>query len=126
MIEQYSKFPGAFVPQPKTGVHITPIIALDFASLYPSIIIANNLSPETIIDSDTHFQSPHNSTLIKIPFGIATDLNESQSYINPYTNDDEQSYININHFDSIYIWNLKIFDLISAINDKLFSSTMFL
>jgi len=28
---------------------MTPVIALDFASLYPSIIRAHNLSPETVI-----------------------------------------------------------------------------
>jgi len=47
----YEKYPGAFVPEPKPGVYISPVIALDFASLYPSIIIANNLSPETITNS---------------------------------------------------------------------------
>ena len=50
-MDVYEKYPGAFVPSPKHGVYISPIIALDFASLYPSIIMAANLSPETIIDS---------------------------------------------------------------------------
>lgn len=47
------KFPGAYVPTPKHGVYISPVIALDFASLYPSIIIASNLSPETILDNES-------------------------------------------------------------------------
>lgn len=49
LIEKYGKYPGAYVPCPKKGVNITPVIALDFASLYPSIIMAHELSPENII-----------------------------------------------------------------------------
>jgi len=49
-MDVYEKYPGAYVPLPKHGVYISPIIALDFASLYPSIIIAANLSPETILE----------------------------------------------------------------------------
>ena len=47
-IDVYKKYLGAYVPAPKSGAYVTPVVALDFASLYPSIIIANNLSPETI------------------------------------------------------------------------------
>lgn len=49
-IDVYAKYLGAYVPSPKSGAYVSPVIALDFASLYPSIIIANNLSPETITD----------------------------------------------------------------------------
>lgn len=45
----YEKYPGAYVPEPKKGISISPVAALDFASLYPSIIMAHNLSPEMII-----------------------------------------------------------------------------
>jgi DNA polymerase elongation subunit (family B) len=38
------------VPEPHKGVSLTPVIALDFASLYPSIIMAHNLSPENVIE----------------------------------------------------------------------------
>ena len=31
---------------------MTPVIALDFASLYPSIIMAHNLSPENVIEDE--------------------------------------------------------------------------
>ena len=48
MINNFEKYPGAFVPNPNNGINLIPTIALDFASLYPSVIIANNLSPETI------------------------------------------------------------------------------
>lgn len=48
-LERFEKYPGAYVPEPKKGVSMTPVIALDFASLYPSIIRAHNLSPENVI-----------------------------------------------------------------------------
>ncbi len=38
------------MPEPHKGVSLTPVIALDFASLYPSIIMAHNLSPENVIE----------------------------------------------------------------------------
>ena len=38
---------GAFVKEPISGLH-EDIAVLDFASLYPSIIISHNLSPETL------------------------------------------------------------------------------
>ena len=40
-------FEGAFVFEPKTGLH-KDIVVFDFRSLYPSIISSHNISPETI------------------------------------------------------------------------------
>ncbi len=40
------------MPEPHKGVSMSPVIALDFASLYPSIIMAHNLSPESVIEED--------------------------------------------------------------------------
>ena len=40
-------FQGAFVVKPEPGLH-RDIIVLDFRSLYPSIISAHNISPETL------------------------------------------------------------------------------
>lgn len=50
LLDEYEKYPGAYVPEPHKGVSLTPVIALDFASLYPSIIMAHNLSPENVIE----------------------------------------------------------------------------
>ena len=50
LLDEYQKYPGAYVPEPHKGVSLTPVIALDFASLYPSIIMAHNLSPENVIE----------------------------------------------------------------------------
>ncbi|GBB87524.1 hypothetical protein RclHR1_00140028 [Rhizophagus clarus] len=44
------KYPGAYVYPPKKGIETRrPITGLDFASLYPSLIMAYNLSPDKII-----------------------------------------------------------------------------
>ena len=61
-------FEGATVLEPTTGFYTMPIATLDFASLYPSIIIAHNLCYSTIL-------SPHQanqldpSTVTKTPCG---------------------------------------------------------
>ncbi len=46
-------FKGGFVLEPKAGVYKKFIDILDFMSLYPSIIIAHNLSFETVLE-DVH------------------------------------------------------------------------
>ena len=45
-------FEGAFVLDPKVGLYDDPIATLDFASLYPSIMIAHNLCYTTLIRPD--------------------------------------------------------------------------
>ena len=47
---------GAYVHLPKPGLHISVII-LDFAGMYPGIIISNNISPECIVDES--FTGPY-------------------------------------------------------------------
>lgn len=48
--EIYSKFVGAYVKEPKIGVH-NWIIEFDFRTLYPDILRHFNMSPETIDDN---------------------------------------------------------------------------
>jgi DNA polymerase delta subunit 1 len=43
-------YQGAYVLDPKCGFYTNPIATLDFASLYPSIMIAHNLCYSTMID----------------------------------------------------------------------------
>ena len=43
-------FEGAFVLPPEKGLHEN-VIALDFSSMYPSIMIAFNISPDTFVES---------------------------------------------------------------------------
>lgn len=45
-----TSYEGAIVLDPKTGIYIDdPVTALDFASLYPSTIISENISHDTLI-----------------------------------------------------------------------------
>lgn len=48
--EQYE---GATVIEPSKGYYDTPIATLDFASLYPSIMMAHNLCYTTLVDKAT-------------------------------------------------------------------------
>jgi DNA polymerase delta subunit 1 len=48
-VENDEKFTGATVQEAEPGAHFEQIAGLDFASLYPSIMIANNYSYETIV-----------------------------------------------------------------------------
>jgi DNA polymerase elongation subunit (family B) len=52
-VEMSGKYPGAFVVPPEKGLEEDlPITGLDFASLYPSLIRAYNLSPDRAIFSE--------------------------------------------------------------------------
>lgn len=44
----YVTYQGALVLEPKTGVH-NNVVVLDFASMYPELMIAHNLSPDTLL-----------------------------------------------------------------------------
>ena len=47
--EELTKFEGATVLEAQTGAYFKPIVALDFASLYPSIMMAHNLCYSTLV-----------------------------------------------------------------------------
>ena len=51
--EEPEKFQGATVLEPKKGAYYEPIVALDFASLYPSIMRAHNLCYSTYVFNKT-------------------------------------------------------------------------
>ncbi|QAY01225.1 core DNA polymerase of replisome [Aeromonas phage ZPAH1] len=46
---QRSKFAGAFVKEPKPGLYEW-LLSFDLTSLYPHIIMSENISPETLVD----------------------------------------------------------------------------
>lgn len=50
-------YTGATVLEPKRGFYTTPVACLDFASLYPSIMIGNNISYDTIINDTKHLET---------------------------------------------------------------------
>jgi len=64
-------FPGAYVFLPDKGLeNERPVIGLDFASLYPSIIMNYNLSPEkmTLLPKEADNLKEAGETLYKIEF----------------------------------------------------------
>ncbi|CAI2174899.1 4207_t:CDS:2 [Funneliformis geosporum] len=67
------KFPDAYVFPPKKGIEKErPVTGLDFASLYPSIIMAYNLSPEKFIfnPKDAGIAQNNGNDLHKIEFSF--------------------------------------------------------
>ena len=60
-------YQGATVIEPRTGMYFCPIATLDFTSLYPSIIIAHNLSYETLLYS----AAPTSSAAAAVAAGAA-------------------------------------------------------
>jgi len=50
---------GAYVHQPKKGVH-DKVIMVDFAGMYPNIIMSYNISPETLVRSPADPEAYHN------------------------------------------------------------------
>lgn len=53
-VQYYSAYQGARVIDPEPGIHWDPIAVLDYASLYPSSIIAKNISWETIVQDPVY------------------------------------------------------------------------
>jgi len=47
------KYVGGFVLEPKKGIHEN-VACLDFSSMYPSIMISFNISPDTVTGEDGH------------------------------------------------------------------------
>jgi len=53
------KYEGAVVIEPTRGYYKDPVATLDFASLYPSIMMAHNLCYSTLIPShEIHKHDP--------------------------------------------------------------------
>jgi len=68
------KFEGADVLDPMTGFYQKPIVTLDFASLYPSIMMAHNLCfstlvrknvAEKLLTEDQYIKTPHGDYFVK-------------------------------------------------------------
>jgi len=55
VVKRKEKYPGAYVKDPITGKHEW-VVSFDLNSLYPSIIVQYNMSPETIIENEPSAQ----------------------------------------------------------------------
>src|SRR4051794_27446545 len=74
------KYPGAYVFPPVKGLeNRRPVTGLDFASLYLSLIITYNLSPDKIILSQEHTGFQRNQKLYKIEFLFNNNLQRAWS-----------------------------------------------
>jgi DNA polymerase elongation subunit (family B) len=51
--DDLKKFKGAIVIDANTGAYFRPVAVNDYSSLYPSSIISNNLSPDTLITNES-------------------------------------------------------------------------
>lgn len=80
-------FQGAYVLEPKPDFYTVPIATLDFASLYPSIMIRHNLCYSTILTNDSRNElsesdiefTPANSQFVKsnIKKGVLPEILEN-------------------------------------------------
>mmetsp|Transcript_20463 Transcript_20463/g.31182 ORF Transcript_20463/g.31182 Transcript_20463/m.31182 type:complete len:252 (+) Transcript_20463:41-796(+) len=63
------KYEGATVIEPNRGFYKDPIATLDFASLYPSIMMAHNLCYSTLIPTKREADSMPEGTVERTPHG---------------------------------------------------------
>ncbi|HUB92388.1 MAG TPA: DNA-directed DNA polymerase [Candidatus Saccharimonadales bacterium] len=90
---------GAYVKTPDAGVYKS-IAVFDFRSLYPSIIIAYNIDPSTLLkdESTEYFESPNGIRFQKKPEGIVPKalrilLKERGQVKNAYKKDPDNKYL---------------------------------
>lgn len=63
------KYEGAVVIEPTRGYYTDPVATLDFASLYPSIMMAHNLCYSTLIPPHKVKDYQNKEELIRTPNG---------------------------------------------------------
>jgi len=63
-------YEGAIVLKPIAGFYDTPIVVLDYASLYPSSIIEYNISFETILKDNKNFRNIKQSRYNEVSYNI--------------------------------------------------------
>lgn len=72
VVRNNDKFDGGLVMDPIKAYYVTPIATLDFASLYPSIMMAHNLCYSTLVDESEFTKMSKSDRLrdtIKTPSG---------------------------------------------------------
>ena len=93
-------FKGATVLDAHVGAHSSPICTLDFASLYPSIIIAHNLSYETLVRRNPRehpLMAQDPSCIDKLPYEKFS-LDDEPTQVSGTASSFDQSYPGITRF----------------------------
>ena len=85
-----SPYPGGFVKDPQVGMHEW-VVSFDLNSLYPSIIVQNNMSPETIINGKVANVSV--DTLLSESVKPKLEANECASASGQYFKTDQQGIL---------------------------------
>ena len=83
-IEEYSedKYEGAIVFEPKIGLYLdTPVSVCDYGSLYPSSMIAENISHDTLIkEDDIHKFENEGYKINKVCYEV-NGIQETKNYV---------------------------------------------
>ncbi len=69
---------GGYVKEPETGLH-EDIVQFDFRSLYPSIIISKNVSPDVLVDESSVNGQEYGSEFPVDDLNLETNVDESLS-----------------------------------------------
>jgi len=69
-LDDDTKFEGAIVLKPNTGIYFDPVVVADFNSLYPSCIISENLSHDTYVEVGGIYDNLSNYDYTDIEYDI--------------------------------------------------------
>lgn len=71
------KYPGAFVFVPIKGLNTRrPVVGLDFASLYPSLMMAYNLSPDMVVENEVLAKQMAAQGYVMLPVEFDAEITE--------------------------------------------------
>ena len=88
-----TKYQGATVMNPIAGFYKDPVSTLDFQSLYPSIIITNNLCPSTLVNSP-ELQGILKAKGLSQTFSITHERGDGSTF--------DRSYCFVTHVPSVF------------------------
>ncbi|PNG99030.1 DNA polymerase, partial [Tetrabaena socialis] len=77
-------YEGAIVLEPQAGIYLEPVSVLDYASLYPSSMISENLSHDSIV-MDPQYGSVPGVTYVDIAYDIYEGTGSSKVKVNTRT-----------------------------------------
>jgi DNA polymerase elongation subunit (family B) len=80
--EDEEGYEGAIVLEPKTGIYTEdPVTVLDYASLYPSSMISENLSHDCVVEIDGKYDNLPGIEYLDVSYDIYEKINEKKTKI---------------------------------------------